>query len=80
MKRNLLNYNCSTKQVIQVCLELHDPSTKEREVSGLIEASSGLIITENEEGEETIARHGKTYHMMIKPIWKWLRSMVCVSC
>ena len=69
----------STKQVIQVCLELHDLSTKEREVSGLIEAmnkfslSSGLIITENEEGEETIERHGKTYHMMIKPIWKWLR-------
>lgn len=68
-----------TQQVIQVCLELHDPSTKEREVSGLIEAmnkfslSDGLIITENEESENILEKNGKKYHIVIKPIWKWLR-------
>ena len=68
-----------TQQVIQVCLELHDPSTKEREVSGLVEAmdkfslSEGLIITEHEEGRESIEKNGKEYHVIIKPIWKWLR-------
>lgn len=69
----------STQQVIQVCLELYDPSTKEREISGLIEAmskfslSEGLIITENEEDQKTIERDGKKYHIIVKPIWKWLR-------
>ncbi len=68
-----------TQQVIQVCLELHDSSTRAREVSGLIEAmdkfslSEGLIITENEEGGEIVESDGKKYHILIKPIWKWLR-------
>lgn len=51
-------------------------------MSGLIEAmnkfslSAGLIITENEEGENTVERDGKKYHIAIKPIWKWLRTGV----
>ena len=66
--------------MIQVCLELRDPSTNEREELGLIEAmdkfslSEGLIITENEEGGEIVERSGKKYHIIIKPIWKWLRT------
>ena len=73
---------CYTNQLIQVCLELDDPSTKEREISGLIEAmnkfslSEGLIITENEEGDEIVERLGKKYQIIIKPIWKWLRELV----
>lgn len=69
-----------TEQVIQVCLELHNSSTKEREELGLMEAmdkfslSNGLIITENEEGEKIIERKGKKYHIFVKPIWKWLRT------
>lgn len=72
-----------TQKVIQVCLELYDPLTKEREVSGLVEAmnkfslSEGLVITENEEGSEIIERAGKKYHILIKPIWKWLRMNSC---
>lgn len=68
-----------TKQVIQVCLELHDLSTQRREESGLIEAmdkfslSEGLMITENEEKEKIVEKNGKKYHMTIQPIWKWLR-------
>ncbi len=65
--------------MIQVCIELYDLSTQERETAGLIEAmskfslSEGLIITENEEGRETIERDGKKYHIIVTPIWKWLR-------
>ncbi len=68
-----------TQQVIQVCIELYDPSTKAREISGLVEAmdkfslSEGLIITENEEGNEIVVMNGKKYHIIINPIWKWLR-------
>jgi uncharacterized protein len=68
-----------THQIIQVCVELYDPSTKVREISGLVEAmnkfslSQGLIITENEEGNETVEINRKKYHIVIKPIWKWLR-------
>jgi len=70
----------STKQVIQVCIELSDPSTKEREISGLIEAmdkfslSDGLIITENEEYTETLEIQNKKYNIRVVPIWKWLRA------
>ncbi len=70
-----------TQQVIQVCLELNEPSTKAREISGLLEAmdkfslSEGLIITENEEGGEIVENNGKKYHISMKPIWKWLRAI-----
>lgn len=70
-----------TQQVIQACIELYDPSTKARELSGLIEAmdtfslSEGLIITENEERDESVVVHGKKYHIIIQPIWKWLRNI-----
>ncbi len=65
--------------LIQVCLELHNPSTNESEESGLIEAmdkfslSEGLIITENEEDGKIVEKNGKKYHIIIKTIWKWLR-------
>lgn len=68
-----------TLQVMQVCTELSDPSTKEREITGLIEAmdkfslSNGLIITENEEYVETAMVNSKKYTIEIRPIWKWLR-------
>lgn len=68
-----------TQQVIQVCLELHDKSTYEREEAGLIEAmdkfslSEGLIITEHEERIKIVEKNGKKYKIDIQPIWKWLR-------
>ncbi len=68
------------QQVIQVSIELYDPSTKEREMSGLIEAmkkfslSHGLIITENEEYVETREIENKKYNIVVFPAWKWLRA------
>lgn len=69
-----------TRQVIQVCEELYDPSTKEREISGLIEAmdkfslSTGLIITENEEFSEILKINDRQYKIEVVPVWKWLRA------
>ena len=64
------------KQLIQVCKEINNPKTKEREVGGLLKAMSefnlreGLIITEDFEKEEKIKGKKVTY----KPLWKWLVS------
>jgi len=33
---------------------------------------SGLLITEDESGEETIQHDGKKYHIHIIPAWRWL--------
>jgi len=62
---------------VQVCQNLDDLSTKEREVSALIKASKELkcknllVITDDYEAEE------KTYGRKISyvPLWKWLLSV-----
>lgn len=59
--------------LIQACVEMNDPRTRERELSALCEAcnefglKSGLIITEDH--EEEIERVGITIHC--HPFWKW---------
>lgn len=59
-------------EAIQVTVTLHN--TKEREYGGLLEAleayglESGLILTENDEFEETV--RGKK--IKVRPVWKWL--------
>ncbi len=62
------------EQLIQVCYDLSDPGTKEREIRSLLRASSELmcknllVITDDNEGEESI--RGKTIKFI--PLWKWL--------
>ena len=69
-----------TVQVIQVCHELQEPKTKQREYNGLIEAierfnlSSGTIITLNEDRKDIITVGEKEYQITIAPIWLWLLS------
>jgi hypothetical protein len=81
----IIREGAHTQQVIQVCAELNDPSTKTREISGLIEAmdkfslSVGLIITENEEYTETLEINDKKYKIVVVPIWKWLRIFYSIS-
>jgi predicted AAA+ superfamily ATPase len=59
---------------IQVTTSLSDLDTKEREIKGLLEAlktynlKEGLILTQDEEGEEVIDNK----KIIIKPIWRWL--------
>jgi len=61
-------------QAIQVTYDFEDRMVKEREIKGLISVlkefnlKSGLIITEDSEGEEQI--EGKDIRFM--PLWKWL--------
>lgn len=65
-------------QAIQVSDNLMDSDVRQREFDGLVEAmsaynlSSGLIITDNEEGDEVLEIGLKKYHIQIVPCWKWL--------
>jgi len=62
------------KRAIQVSIRITDKRTKQREIEGLLSASKDLkvkdlvIITEDEEGEETIGKD----KIKVIPLWKWL--------
>ncbi len=62
-------------QLVQVCSDLHDINTKEREIKALCVAANelnieqGIIVTIDE--EEEIIAHGKV--IKIIPAWKFLR-------
>ncbi len=74
----LVKDGLKVRELIQVCQNLSNLETKEREVKGLVKAmeefnlESGLVITEDFEGEEII----KNKKIMYKPLWKWLLSSV----
>lgn len=61
-------------QLLQVCLDVSDKKTKDREVNVLVEGMKqfklkrGIIITENNAGEETLDGMKIVY----MPLWKWL--------
>lgn len=62
------------KQLIQVCYEFGNFTTKEREISSLIKASeefrcNNLTILTNSQESEEIHKNKK---VTIKPVWKWL--------
>lgn len=69
----LIKEGMKIKEAIQVCYEFNEEN-REREISGLLEAinqfklKEGLLITENEEREETV--EGKKINYV--PLWKWL--------
>lgn len=66
--------NKKSIEAIQVCYDLNDVKTKEKEINSLLEAikrfklKKGLIITENYEAEEKI----KNKKIIFIPLWKWL--------
>jgi predicted AAA+ superfamily ATPase len=61
-------------QLIQVCFDLSDPKTKEREINGLLagmknfKMNEGTIITSDDFGEEIV--DGKKVRYV--PLWYWL--------
>lgn len=65
-------------EAIQVTQELSSPTTKAREVNGLLEAlecyslDKGYILTEADEFDEVIKKNNKQHHICVRPIWKWL--------
>ncbi|EKD92176.1 MAG: hypothetical protein ACD_29C00135G0001 [uncultured bacterium] len=66
------------KELIQVCFDLSDSETKEREINGLIDAmhhykmKRGTIITLTETDEFTAKYNGKTFQINVIPVWLWL--------
>ncbi len=66
------------KQLIQVCYNLSSDKTKEREFRALLKGSKELhcqdllVITSDEEGEETFTWFGTTRRIRFIPLWKWL--------
>src|SRR3989338_814596 len=62
------------RQLIQVCWNINEYKTKEREIKALLKASKELkcknmlVITEDKEGEENIGNKKVKYF----PLWKWL--------
>jgi uncharacterized protein len=61
-------------EAIQVSWSVYNPSTREREIEGLLEAltnyklKEGLILTDEDEDEFTI----KNFKIKVMPTWKWL--------
>ncbi|MDO8727759.1 MAG: ATP-binding protein [Candidatus Methanoperedens sp.] len=72
----LVKDGLKVSELIQVCQDLSDMGTKEREVKGLVRAmeefniKKGLIITEDFEGDEKVRNNEIIY----VPLWKWLLS------
>lgn len=65
-------------QLIQVCYNLKDTDTKNREIRSILKAGKELqcknllIITENKEGIETIEWFGDKAVVHFIPLWRWL--------
>lgn len=70
----IIRTGMKVNSVIQVCWNISDKKTKEREIEPLLKAmkefklKEGLIITEDFEGQEEIGDKKIIY----KPLWKWL--------
>jgi predicted AAA+ superfamily ATPase len=66
------------ERLIQVCYDVSDIRTKERETRALIKAgkelgcSQLLVITEDYAGEETVSWFGARGRIVFVPLWKWL--------
>ena len=65
-------------QLIQVCFNIENPDTKNRELRSLIKASKELkcktllVITKDYDGEEKIEWFGDKAVIKFIPLWKWL--------
>jgi uncharacterized protein len=65
--------------IVNVCLDLHAPDTRKRELNGLSEAlayfdcDQGWLLTRSH--EETVIHNGRTITML--PLWKWLVMDAC---
>ena len=66
----VLQRNDAVVQLIQVTWDMSDENTREREIDGILEASTAnlLIITKDE--ETVIVRESK--QISVVPAWKWL--------
>jgi len=75
----LVKEGLKAKQLIQVCWNINEYKTKEREIRALLKASKEvkcenlLVITEDYEAEEEIKIKDKfSCKVEFLPLWKWL--------
>jgi hypothetical protein len=70
--------NRKVDQILQVCWNLDNPETKERELRAIVTAGDELkckkllILSENKQGEEKIEWFGKKATVQFMPLWKWM--------
>lgn len=70
----LIKKGIKPANLMQVCWDMSDKKTKEREIKSLslamdeLKIKKGFVLTDNEEG--VVKTRGKT--ITIKPTWKWL--------
>jgi hypothetical protein len=64
------------RELIQVCVDISNPKTRDREVRALVKASEELrcenllVLTGTTEGEE-VSWFGHTGRVRFQPMWKW---------
>lgn len=74
----VVQQNTTIKQLIQVCFDIKNVKTKEREVRALLKAGEDtkcknlLVITEDYEAEEKTEWFGIKGKVKFVPLWKWL--------
>jgi len=74
----IVKRNQKLEELIQVCYDIENFDTKEREIRGLLHAAKDLncdnltIITEEYEDNEQIVWHGIKGTIKYTPLWKWL--------
>ncbi len=74
----VLKKGAKVKQLIQVCFNISNVKTKDREIRALLKASRELkcqdllIITENYDNEKNIEWFGIKRNIKFLPLWKWL--------
>lgn len=79
----LVRKNGQVTDAVQVCWELHDHNTRERELQGLQEAmlahglTSGTILTNSQEETLPITLESKKASIAIMPVWKW--ALLCIT-
>ena len=78
----LVKVGQKVKQLIQVCWNINEYKTKERELKALLKASREvkcrdlLVITEDYEAEEEIKAINKIYTVKFLSLSKWLRTNI----
>jgi hypothetical protein len=77
LQKQEVDFYCQTEKgpcIVNVCYDIHDPQTRHREISGLVEALNffdtpqGYLVTR--EHEETVIQDDKKIRIL--PLWKWL--------
>jgi len=74
----IVRQGLKTRQLIQVCYDLHNMKTKDREIRALLKASKELeckdllVLTEDYQGEDILNWFGIKEKVKFMPLYRWL--------